>query len=73
MTFPHRRGHGPSGLSEGPGSGPLKTLLTPWEVAFQSWITALRKEVETLQSLVEMSAFLRNWLQVLMDKWLGTS
>lgn len=45
MTFPRRRVHGPSGLSEGPGSGPLKTLLTPWEVAFQSWITALRNEV----------------------------
>ena len=36
-------------MSEGPGSGPLKILLTPQEVAFQRWNTALRGEAETLQ------------------------
>lgn len=32
---------------------------------------ALRGEAETLQSLVEMSAFLGAWLQVLMGAELG--
>lgn len=46
------------GMSEGPQSGPLNTLLTLWEVAFWRWTRMLKDEAETLQSLVEMSAFL---------------
>lgn len=60
-------------MSECPESGPLKTILTFWEVAFQRWYMAPRGEAETLQSLVEMSVFLRVWLQVLVDSSLGTS
>lgn len=62
-----------AGMSEGLGRGPLKTLLTLWEVAFQRWNMAVRGEEETLQSLVEMSAFLGAWLQFRMGRGLGTS